>query len=223
MAPRSGGRLLRPVSTRQFQKYLGRLVWHSPAASRAVPPAARMRAPATPSVGVFLYPPDARTKTSALATGPLGRTHETIHPCRVEVARPLGLADAGASAVPEILYWGVGGAMRVMRNLMSGVSEGFAVNLELHGVGYRAEADAERKLLTLRLGLSHVVELPLNDGDVFFVVRSPQSVQVAGINRGKVHQMAAKVRSLRPPEPYKGKGIRYENEVVRRKESKKDA
>jgi large subunit ribosomal protein L6 len=77
--------------------------------------------------------------------------------------------------------------------------------------------------MTLRLGLSHVVEMPLNDGEVFFNVRAPQSIQVAGINRAKVHQRAAKVRSLRPPEPYKGKGIRYQNEMLRRKESKKDA
>lgn len=215
--------MLRPVSTRQFQKYLGRLVWHTPAASRVVPPAGRLRAPTTPGVGVFLYPADARTKTSALATGPLGRTHETIHPSRFEVARPLGLSDAAVATAPELLYWGIGGALRVIRNLMSGVSEGFAVNLELHGVGYRAEADKERNVMTLRLGLSHVVELPLDDGEVFFIVRGPQSIQVAGINRGNVHQRAARVRALRPPEPYKGKGIRYQNEALRRKESKKDA
>jgi ribosomal protein L6P/L9E len=222
-APAAAPRLLSLISTRQFQKYLGRLVWHAAAAARVVPPAGRLRSPTTPGVGIFLYPADERTKTSVLATGPLGRTHETIHPSRFEVARPLGLADAGAAQAPELLYWGVGGALRVIRNLMSGVSEGFAVNLELHGVGYRAEADKERNVLTLRLGLSHVVEMPLDDGDVFFNVRGPQSVQVAGINRAKVHQRAAKVRALRPPEPYKGKGIRYQNEVLLRKESKKDA
>lgn len=112
--------------------------------------------------------------------------------------------------------------MSVTKNLMSGVSEGFAVTLELHGVGYRADEDKERNKLVLRVGYSHTVEFELDDGDVFFNVISPQVLQVAGINRGKVHQMAAKVRAVRKPEPYKGKGIRYRNEKVRRLEAKKD-
>lgn len=217
----AGPPLLRAISLTQFQKYLGRLVLQSSSAARAGPaPSSRLRAPTTPGVGVFLYPADAWLKTSALATGPLGKAVETLHPSKFQIAR--GVA-AGAVDVPELAYWGVGGAVRVIRNLMSGVSEGFAVNLELHGVGYRAEADEGKNLLRLRLGLSHVVEMPLDDGEVFFIVRGPQAVQVAGISHGKVHERAAKVRRLRPPEPYKGKGIRYENEVVRRKESKKDA
>lgn len=112
--------------------------------------------------------------------------------------------------------------MQVTKSLISGVEQGFAVSLELHGVGYRAEADEERNKLVMRLGYSHVVEFPLNDNDVFFTVINPQLVQVAGINRADVHQMAAKVRKARPPEPYKGKGVRYKNEPVRRKEAKKD-
>lgn len=113
--------------------------------------------------------------------------------------------------------------MRVVKNIASGVTEGFAVNLELHGVGYRAEVDEANDKLVLRLGLSHTVEFPMREGDVFFKVLNPQLVQVAGINRQEVHQMAAIVRSKRKPEPYKGKGIRYQDEPVRRKESKKDS
>ena len=127
------------------------------------------------------------------------------------------------SSIPTISLWCAGGSATVTKRLLGGVTQGFAVNLELHGVGYRAEADEKRGLLVLRLGLSHVIELPLLENVVFFNVLSPQVVQVAGINRGDVHQMAAKVRALRPPEPYKGKGIRYRDEPVRRKQSNKDS
>jgi ribosomal protein L6P/L9E len=223
MASSAGPRLLNPISLRQFYKYVGRAVRQSPSATRATAPTKRLRAPTAPGTGVFFYPPDSWTKTSALATGPLGSTYETIHPAKFQLARPIGTPDPLApAAAPELLYWGIGGAVRVVKNLLSGVSEGFAVNLELHGIGYRAEADEASNKLILRLGLSHTIELPLDDGDVFFCVPSPQLIQVAGINRGKVHQRAAKVRALRPPEPYKGKGIRYQLEPVRRKESRKD-
>lgn len=212
---------LRPTSLRQFYRYVGRYVRSHPSATRAVAPVKRFRAPQEPGVGVFFYPPDSWTKTSAFAVGPLGETADTIHPAKFQIARAVGVPDE--AAVPELLYWGVGGSVRVVKNLTSGVAEGFAVNLELHGVGYRAEVDKENGKLVLRLGLSHTVEFPMDDGEVFFNVLSPQLVQVAGINRAAVHQMAAKVRSTRPPEPYKGKGIRYQLEPVRRKESKKDS
>lgn len=159
-----------------------------------------------------MYPADAWQKTSALATGPLGVTSETIHPSKFQIFRSLYTDPRNTAAAPGVLHWGVGGALRILKNLMSGVSEGFAVNLELHGVGYRAEADIPSNVLRLRLGLSHVIEVPLDNGEVFFNVPSPQVVQVAGINRATVHQMAAKIRALRPPEPYKGKGIRYRDE-----------
>ena len=156
-----------------------------------------------------------------MAVGALGETEETIHPSKFQISRPIGMSPH--RSYPDILYWGVGGSVRVVKNLTSGVTEGFAVNLELHGVGYRAEADEAKNNLVLRLGFSHTIELPLRQGNVFFNVISPQLLQVAGINRSEVHQLAAKVRAYRPPEPYKGKGVRYEGEEVRRKESKKDS
>lgn len=209
-----------PIALRQFYKYIARYARYNPSSTRAVPPSKRIRAPTEPGVGVFFYPPDSWTKTTAVTAGPLGQTQETIHPSKFQISRPVGVPPAQAS--PELVYWGVGGAVQVMKNLMSGVAEGFAVTLELHGVGYRAEADEESNKLVLRLGYSHTIEFPLNEADVFFNVINPQLVQVAGINRADVHQMAAKVRKCRPPEPYKGKGIRYKNEPVRRKEAKKD-
>lgn len=209
-----------PVSLRQFYKYLGRYARYNPAATRAVPPTKRIRAPTEAGVGIFFYPTDSWTKTTAFAAGPLGETKETIHPSKFQISRPIAMP--AAKSTPELSYWGVGGAVQVTKNLMSGVSEGFAVTLELHGVGYRAEADVPNNKLILRLGFSHTVEFPLYDKDVFFNVLNPQLVQVGGINRADVHQMAAKVRKSRPPEPYKGKGVRYKNEPVRRKEAKKD-
>lgn len=114
--------------------------------------------------------------------------------------------------------------MRVTKNLLSGVMEGFAVTLELHGVGFRVEEDKEKNMAVFRLGYSHTIEMPMIDTErkTFFNIINPQLLQVAGVNREYVHQMAAKVRDLRKPEPYKGKGIRYKSEPVRRKETRKD-
>lgn len=123
---------------------------------------------------------------------------------------------------PVLKYWGIGGAVQVTKNLLSGVAEGFAIDLELHGVGYRAEEDKERNKLVLRLGLSHTVEFDLEERGCMLRTLGPQVVQVAGVNRADVHQMAATIRAVRKPEVYKGKGIRYKNEPVRRKEAKKD-
>ena len=213
--------LLPQISLRRLYQYLGRYARFHPASTRSIPPAQRIRAPTERGVGIFFFPADRWTKTSAMSVGPLGETTETIHPSKIQICRPIAAADS-TNASAQILYWGVGGTVRIVKNLTSGVAEGFAVNLELHGVGYRAEADEENNKLILRVGFSHTVDLPLNDGKVFFNVINPQLVQVAGINRAQVHQMAAKVRSFRPPEPYKGKGIRYQSEPVRRKETKKD-
>lgn len=213
-------RMIPRITLPQFYKYLGRYVRQNPASARVIPPANRFQAPTEPGVGIFFYPPDEWTKTKAFAVGPLGQSKDTIHPSKFQIYRPVAVPEE--DAIPEIRYWGVGGAVRVTKNLASGVSEGFAVTLELHGVGYRAEADEKENKLTLRVGFSHVIELPLNDGEVFFNVVSPQVIQVGGLNRGKVHQAAAKVRAFRPPEPYKGKGIRYRSEPVRRKETRKD-
>ncbi|KAI0566463.1 Ribosomal protein L6 [Gracilaria domingensis] len=216
MAPRS----LPFISLKQFYKYLARYVRFHPSSARIIPPAKQIRAPTQPGVGLFFYPPDQWKKTAVFAAGPLGETYQTFHPSKFQLFRPVGVEQSDQNA--HVCYWGVGDALKVTKNLASGVTEGFAVNLELHGVGYRAEAVPDQNKLVLRLGFSHVVEHPLDDGDVFINVINPQLIQVAGINRSKVHQTAATIRSFRPPEPYKGKGIRYKSEPVRRKQTKKD-
>jgi large subunit ribosomal protein L6 len=105
----------------------------------------------------------------------------------------------------------------VLNNMVEGVSKGFEKNLELVGVGYRA-AKAGNKV-TLSLGFSHPVELVPEDG-IEIDVPAPTKLVVKGISKERVGQVAAEIRSLREPEPYKGKGIKYDNEVVRRKVGK---
>ncbi|RRD38101.1 50S ribosomal protein L6 [Leptotrichia sp. OH3620_COT-345] len=105
-----------------------------------------------------------------------------------------------------------------LNNMVTGVSEGFAIKLELIGVGYRVQANG--KGLTLALGYSHPVEIEAVDG-VTFKVEGNNKITVEGIDKQLVGQIAANIRAKRPPEPYKGKGVKYADEVIRRKEGKK--
>ncbi len=108
----------------------------------------------------------------------------------------------------------------LISNMVTGVSQGFSKNLEINGVGYRAQKNG--KTLTLNLGYSHPVEFTDGDG-VEFEVPAPNKIIVKGIDKQKVGQIAAVVRSKRLPEPYLGKGIKYDYEVIRRKEGKSGA
>jgi large subunit ribosomal protein L6 len=102
--------------------------------------------------------------------------------------------------------------------MVEGVTDGFEKTLEIQGVGYRAALKGSD--LTLALGYSHPVEIPAPDG-ISFDVPQPTSVIVKGISKQLVGETAAKIRKSRPPEPYKGKGIRYEGEHVIRKVGKR--
>ena len=102
-------------------------------------------------------------------------------------------------------------------NMVVGVSEGFQKALELIGVGYRAQVQGNK--LTLNVGYSHPVEMTAPEGVTFEVPANTQVI-VKGINKEVVGELAANIRGVRPPEPYKGKGIRYVGEFVRRKEGK---
>ena len=111
------------------------------------------------------------------------------------------------------------GTMRSLAmNMMVGVSQGFEKKLELHGVGYRAQLKG--KVLNLQLGYSHAVAYPLPKG-VSAQVPSQTEIVLSGADRQKVGQAASEIRAFRPPEPYKGKGVRYAGERVLRKEGKK--
>lgn len=102
----------------------------------------------------------------------------------------------------------------LVANMVAGVSEGFVKNLEIAGVGYRAAMNGED--LEMQLGFSHPVIVKA-EKNVSFEVPAPTRITVRGIDKQRVGQIAAEIRGWRPPEPYKGKGIRYEGERVRRK------
>jgi large subunit ribosomal protein L6 len=112
--------------------------------------------------------------------------------------------------------WGTTRAL--VSNMVTGVSQGFTKALEINGVGYRAAVQGNT--LTLQLGFSHEIAYPI-PADVRITCERPTAITVSGSDRQRVGQVAAEIRAFRPPEPYKGKGVRYAGEVVRRKEGKK--
>ena len=112
--------------------------------------------------------------------------------------------------------WGTTRAL--VNNMVTGVATGFTRKLEINGVGYRAAVQG--KVLNLQLGYSHEVKFPIPD-DVKIVCEKPTAITVSGADKQRVGAIAAKIRSFRGPEPYKGKGIKYATETVRRKEGKK--
>ncbi|MGH7031229.1 MAG: 50S ribosomal protein L6 [Stellaceae bacterium] len=112
--------------------------------------------------------------------------------------------------------WGTTRAL--VNNMVAGVSKGFSVGLEINGVGYRAAVQGQ--VLNLQLGYSHDIAFPIPE-DVRITCERPTVITVSGADRQRVGQVAAEIRAYRPPEPYKGKGIKYAGEIVRRKEGKK--
>ena len=105
----------------------------------------------------------------------------------------------------------------LIANMVEGVSKGYSKELEVNGVGYRAQKQG--KELVLGVGFSHYVNIPEIDG-ITIDVPSPNKIVISGPDKQKVGQFAAEIREVRPPEPYKGKGIKYSDEVIRRKEGK---
>ena len=106
----------------------------------------------------------------------------------------------------------------LVSNMITGVTEGFKKSLVIQGVGYRA--NMQGNVLVMQLGFSHDVKFPVPQG-VEITVEDQTGVSISGIDKQQVGQVAAKIRGFRPPEPYKGKGIRYSDEYVMRKEGKK--
>jgi large subunit ribosomal protein L6 len=124
--------------------------------------------------------------------------------------------DPRANTKRTQAMWGL--SRSLVQNLVSGVTKGFERRLEINGVGYRAAVQG--KNLQLALGYSHEVLYPIPEGIVVATPR-PTEIVVTGIDRQKVGQVAAEIRAFRPPEPYKGKGVRYAGEYIFRKEGKK--
>ena len=102
--------------------------------------------------------------------------------------------------------------------MVNGVTKGYTINLEINGVGYRAAVQG--RTLNLQLGYSHDIPYPIPQ-DIQIACERPTLIAITGADRQRVGQVAAEIRSYRPPEPYKGKGIKYAEEHIRRKEGKK--
>ena len=112
--------------------------------------------------------------------------------------------------------WGL--SRTLVNNMVTGVTTGFERTLELVGVGYRAAMKGNA--LSMQLGFSHDVDIPAPQG-ISFAVPKQTEIKISGIDKQAVGELAARIRRIRPPEPYKGKGVRYAGEQVRRKEGKK--
>ena len=148
--------------------------------------------------------------------GPKGTLVEALAPhCRVEVASgELRVHRDTETKRARAMH----GLMRALiANMVKGVTEGFSRALEINGIGYRAEVAGKK--LTLTIGFSHPVAMPI-PADLEVVAETQTRLVVRGANKQKVGQFAAEIRKVREPEPYKGKGIRYSGEVVRRKVGK---
>ena len=154
---------------------------------------------------------------SVAVRGPKGELSERVSPemavsqedGRVVVTRPTDRGDHRA------LH---GLTRTLVANMVTGVTQGFEKRLEIQGVGYRAALRGRD--LEMQLGFSHPVTVKAPD-DITFEVPQPTQIVVSGISKQRVGEIAAQIRKWRPPEPYKGKGIRYENEHVRRKVGKR--
>jgi len=154
--------------------------------------------------------------SNVTVTGPKGELKRTLHPDMaihlqentITVARPTDSKD----------HRSLHGLTRtLLSNMVEGVSKGFEKGLEIVGVGYRAEKAGDK--LVLRVGLSHLLEVTPPPG-LSFVLDGTNRVKVVGANKEMVGEMAAKIRKMRPPDSYKGKGIRYIGEYVRLKPGK---
>ncbi|HFQ15993.1 MAG TPA: 50S ribosomal protein L6 [Rhodobacteraceae bacterium] len=126
------------------------------------------------------------------------------------MVKPLG------DSTRELAMWGM--SRTVVANLVTGVTQGFSKKLEINGIGYRAALQG--RAVKLNLGFSHDVEYAIPEG-IEVAVPQPTVIEISGIDKQKVGQVAAEIRAFRPPEPYKGKGIKYADEYIFRKEGKK--
>ncbi len=149
--------------------------------------------------------------------GPLGTLQQQV-PARMQIAQAEGVVTVTRPTErgeDRALH---GLTRTLIANMVEGVTKGFEKRLEIQGVGYRAQLKG--KDLELALGYSHAVPVKAPDG-IEFEVPQPTRVVVRGISKQQVGEMAAYIRKQRPPEPYKGKGIRYEGEYVARKVGKR--
>jgi len=120
------------------------------------------------------------------------------------------------NSTPARMMWGTTRAL--VASMVKGVSEGYSKTMEINGTGYRAAVNGGN--LVLNLGFSHDVVYPIPAG-ITVLCEKPTSIKVSGVDKRKVGQVCAEIRAWRPPEPYKGKGVKFEGEAILRKEGKK--
>jgi large subunit ribosomal protein L6 len=149
-------------------------------------------------------------------TGPKGTLSRTLHP-DISVTREDGTIVVTRPTEQKTHKQLHGLTRTLVNNMVIGVTDGYRKGLEISGVGYRAALSGRK--LTLNLGYSHPIEIEPPEG-ISFELENPTRLAVIGIDKELVGQVAAKVRSTRKPEPYKGKGVRYAGEQVRRKAGK---
>jgi large subunit ribosomal protein L6 len=149
--------------------------------------------------------------------GKLGELKHTL-PREVQIAQNDGaiVVQPRGDSKRARSMWGL--ARTLVANMVDGVSKGFTRKLVISGVGYRAAVDG--KILNLQLGYSHDIKYAVPE-DIDVRCETPTAITITGADRQRVGQIAAELRQFRLPEPYKGKGIRYDDEVIRRKEGKK--
>ena len=169
--------------------------------------------PITVPAGVEIKIDDANVVT---VKGPKGTLTRAFHP-NMKIAVDGAVATVSRPDDEKENRSLHGLSRTLLNNMVEGVTKGFSKELEVNGVGYRVQK--EGKKLVMNLGYSHQVIIP-ETADVKVEVPNPNSIIVLGADKQKVGQFAAEVREKRPPEPYKGKGIKYANEVIRRKEGK---
>ena len=153
---------------------------------------------------------------SVRVKGPKGELRRTLHP-RVGIAREDGKLVVSRRSEEKFDKALHGLSRTLVSNMIEGVTKGFERTLEINGTGYRAQLQGKK--LQLTLGYSHPVEVDPPAG-IAFVVETPQKLRVTGIDKEAVGEVAAKIRALRVPDPYKAKGIKYAEETIRRKAGK---
>ena len=151
----------------------------------------------------------AKGKLGELKLALTDNVEATVDECKVKVA------PKGTTAQARMM-WGTTRAN--IANMLQGVSAGYTKTMEITGTGYRASVQGAN--LVINLGFSHDVIYPVPKG-ITITTPKPTTIAVAGVDKRQVGQVASEIRAWRPPEPYKGKGVRYDNEVIRRKEGKK--
>ena len=169
--------------------------------------------PISVPVGVTITVGDDHTVT---VKGPKGQLSEKIS-SRMELEEENGVLTVKRPSDQKEDRALHGLSRSLIHNMVVGVTTGFAKNLDVVGVGYRAQKQGNK--LVLNVGYSHPVEFE-EPKNIEFEVPTPNKIIVKGISKQQVGQIAANIRAVRPPEPYKGKGIKYDTEVVRRKEGK---